>query len=764
MTGLTEELWAHVAAYMPWNFRKAFTNLRVDPYWFPDGQGFWYRRETQDNIEFVIVEASSGETGLAFETMALRDALAAVSTDAEAAARRVELLDRNGLIGLDGHAYHFDGRTLALQDMPRVASNTLRSPDGTRALFRKNGDLWLRDRPSGRETRLTSSAEPHFEWAKSPDQNLETVRIARLGIELPPMAQWAPDGRHVLTYQLDERAVKSLPMVQNIPDDDSRRPILHDLRIAFTGDVELPLAHQAVIDTFTGEIVWQQSGPVHVTESSLIERAETWWSTDSARVFFIDHDRYEQWIALIEMDRKTGITREIIRETSDHFVDVNMEYGHRPNIHILDATNEAIWFSQRDGWAHLYLIDLTDGAIINQVTQGNWVVRDILDVDEKNRTVFFLANGIAKNKTPYQRSLCSADLDTGRVTVLTPEMGDADVAVQYVGWADMVQRERLIGSQASAFSPDCAYFVATHAPCDSLPTSRLRRRDGTLVAELDAAKTTANDLVWPVTFSTLAADNKTEIFAQVWLPEGAAAPASVPLVEMIYPGPQCIEQTLSPFPEDPSEFSKAALANALVHLGIGVLIVDGRGTPFREKALHDMCHGRLDNLGHLNDHAKAIADLCAAYPRIDPARIAIMGHSAGGHAAARAILDYPEVWSAAIATAGSHDPRLYNNCWPEKWQGKLVHHADGTTNYDAADNASRAAELRGALMLGHGDLDDNVHPAQTQRLAAALIAAGKTFEMLITPNDDHHTFSRSPYVVRREIDFLMRHLRPATGR
>ena len=759
MSGLTEELWAQVAPYLPWNFRKAFTNLRIDPYWFPDGQGFWYRRETQGGTEFVIVDAPTGESRLAFETVLILDALAAISTEADAAIGRIELLDRDGLIGLDGCTYHFDGRRLALRDIPRVSSNTLTSPDGTRALLRKDGDLWLRDVASGIETRLTTTAEPHFEWAKSPDQNLETLRIARLGIELPPIAQWAPDGRHVLTYQLDERAVNSLPMVQNIPDDGSRRPLIHDLKIAFTGDVELPMAHQAVIDTLTGAIVWQKDGPVHVTETSLIERAETWWSADSTRVFFIDHDRYEKRISLIEMDRKTGVTREIIRETSDHFVDVNMEYGRRPNICLLDTTNEAIWFSQRDGWAHLYLIDLADGAIKTQITQGEWVVRDILAVDDKARIVFFLAGGIAKNQTPYQRSLCSADLDTGQVTVLTPGLGDTDVAMHLVGWADMVEREGLIGPQASAFSPDRAYFVHTHAPYDGLPTSSLRRRDGSLVADLDSAKSTMNDLIWPKTFGTRAADNRTEIFAQVWLPEGTHAPMTVPMVEMIYPGPQCIEQTLSPFPEDPSEFFKAALANTLVRLGIGVLIVDGRGTPFREKALHDLCHERLDNPGHLNDHAKAIADLCAAYPEIDPARIAIMGHSAGGHAAARAVLDYPDVWCAAIATAGSHDPRLYNHCWPEKWQGRLVHHADGGTNYDAADNASRAAELRGALLLGHGDLDENVHPAQTQRLAAALIAADKNFEMLITPNDDHYTFSRSRYVVRREIDFLLRHLR-----
>ncbi len=763
MTGMTDALWAEIAPLLPWNLRKTFTTLRVDPYWFPDSHGFWYRRKTIGGVDFVVVDAASGKSRNAFSTEALTGALSAVTTDAEAAIDRLELLDRDGLIGLDGRAYQFNGQTVVLRNMPRVDSGVLTSPDGTRALLRRNGDLWAREVENGNEIRLTHSAEPHFEWAKSPDQNLETMRIRREGIKLPPIAQWAPDGRHVLTYQLDERNVRSLPIVQNVPDDGSRRPILHDLRIAFTGDVELPMAHQAVIDTITGAIVWQQGGPVHVTETSLIERAETWWSTDSTRVFFVDHDRYEQCISLVEMNRETGETREIIHETSDHFVDVNMEYARRPNIRILDKSDEAIWFSQRDGWAHLYLIDLTSGAVKRQITQGDWVVRDVLALDEANRTVFFLAGGIAKNQTPYQRSLCSANLDTGDVTILTPEGGDCDVPMQYVGWADLVEREGLIGPQSNPVSPDCAYFVHTYAPFDGMPMSSLRKRDGTLVADLETAQSTTNDLIWPTTFSTLAADNKTKIFSQVWLPEGPHAPASIPMVELIYPGPQCIEQTLSPFPEDSSEFAKAAIANVLVRLGIGVVITDARGTPFREKAMHDLCHGNLHNPGHLNDHAKAIADLCAAYPNVDPARLAIIGHSAGGHAAARALLDYPDTWCAAIATAGSHDPLLYNSCWPEKWQGKLVHLADGSTNYDAADNSSRAGNLRGALLLGHGDIDDNVHPAQTQRLSAALIKAGKTFEMLITPNDDHYSFSRNPYVLRRKIDFLLRHLRPETG-
>lgn len=756
------QAWARALPFMPWSLRPHLHNLRVDPVWFADGHGFWYLRERDDGVEHMLVDAETGTKAPAFDRRAMLAALAALDSDPAQALARLELMDRSGRVVLDGRVYRFDGRALALEQDRQAAPDELLSPDGRFALFRRAGDLWLRCIDSGAQSRLTDSAEAHFEWAKSPDQNLENIRLMRQGVTLPPVALWSPDSRRVLTYQLDERRVRSLPLVQGVPDDGSLRPRLHEFRVAFAGDPVLPMAHQAVIEVSTGRIIQQQGAPQHVTETSILERREAWWAARGDKVYFLDHDRFETRISLMEMDAATGATREVRRETADTFVDVNMEFGRAPNVALLDATNEAIWFSQRDGWAHLYLIDLSDGRIKRQLTKGDWVVRDLLAVNAKEREVVFLAGGLGERDTPYQRKVCAVTLDDAKLRVLTPERGDHDVAMRGVGWADMIAHSTRLTPQPCAVSPGGRYLVATRAPMDGAPVTVLRRIDGTPVTELERSQIGREGIILPQPVTALAADGETPIHSMIWLPEGVgeAADASVPVLEMIYPGPQCIEQPLCAFPADRAEFFKTALAGAIAKLGIAVIITDARGTPFRSKAFHDFCHGRLHDPGCLPDHAAALRALFLRFPALDPGRVAIMGHSAGGHAAARAILAHGDVWQVAVATAGCHNPRIYNHAWPEKWNGPLIPHGDGSDSFTEADNNRLASALRGALLLGHGEMDDNVPPAQTQRFAQALIEADRDFEQLLTPNDDHYSFPKSPYVTRRVTAFLCRHLQP----
>lgn len=759
MAELTEAMWQRALPFTPWMLPQALFNLEVRPCWFPEGERFWYRRETAGGPQYVVVEAASGTKRAAFDHEALKTALA---REPGADFARLEILDvANGeaTIGCDGRSWRFDGRALhRLADRPSSPHESL-SPDGRLVAFRRDGDLWLREVATGAERRLTDTGEPHFEWAKSPDQSLETVSLRRRGIILPPILVWSPDSSRIFTHQLDERRVRRLPLVQNVPEDGSHRPVLHELRVAFTGDEDLPMAHQAIIEVATGRIVAHRGGPVHVSETSGIEKQEAWWSADSSRVFVLDHDRFEREITLVEIDAATGAERRILSETSDTFVDANLRYGAMPNVRILDRTGEVIWFSQRDGWAHLYLADLATGEIKAQITRGEWVVRDLLDVDEAGRRVTFLASGLDVAQ-PYRRLICRAAFDGDDVRVLTPEPGDHGAALQGVGSANILERATSLGPPAAAVSPDRAYVVDTVADLRSLGRTVLRRADGSVVAEIEAAATSLDegDLAWPEAFKAIAADGVTPIHGVIWLPGDFDASRSYPVLDLVYPGPHCTQVPLSAFPAAPLDLREAGLARAIAELGIAVVMIDGRGTPYRSKAFHDVCHGNAQDPGSLTDHVAVLRQLVSERPYLDPARVGIMGHSAGGHAAARAILAHPEVFSVAIATAGCHDLRLYNNCWPEKWQGPLRRDVDGSTNYDAASNAALADRLQGKLLLAHGDMDDNVHPAATQRFAAALIDAGKDFDLFITSNDDHYSFLRNPHVIRRELEFLARNL------
>ncbi|PYE82379.1 S9 family peptidase [Pseudoroseicyclus aestuarii] len=755
MTGLTAQDREAIAPFRPDRRDGLARNLTLAPHWSPGGRGFWYRAETVSGPEYRTVTAATGAQAPAFDHAALR---AALPEGSDFAALEILSLEPGVTFRAGAQIWHWDGASLTPRAPRPNAPDELPSPDGTLVLLRRAGDLWLREVATGEERRLTDSAEAHFEWAKSPDQSLETIHIARQGLRLPPVAIWSPDSRRIFTHQLDERAVRVVPLVQNIPDDGSYAPQIWSLRNAFTGDPDesLPMAHQAVIEVETGEV--RPLRPVHVTETSLIERREAWWSADSARLFYVDHDRFETKLTLCDVDAATGTEREVLAETSASFAEVNPAFGALPNIRLLDRTGEVVWFSQSDGWGHLSLHDLATGARKARITRGDWTVCDLLHVDEDRREAIVLAGSPEDGPDPYLRRILAAPLDGGPARVLAEGAGDHGAHLREVGWPDLLAEAERLGSAPAAVAPDGAHLVETLGTFDALPRHVLRRTsDGAVVAELGEAK---SDINWPLPerLTLTAADGATRLFGLLWQPEGPAPEGGWPLVDMVYPGPQCIQTPRAALTGE--DLPKLAMAAALTRLGFAVLMMDGRGTPYRSKPFHDLCHGNLGDPGFLSDHVAAIRALCAERPALDAGRVGIIGHSAGGHAAARAILEYPGVFHAAVATAGSHESRAYNRCWPEKWQGPLVVAGDGSSSHDAVANAPLAHRLEGALFLGHGDMDENVLPAVTLRLARALDEAGKRYELMIAAGKDHATFKTDPAAWEAQLDFLVRHLAP----
>ncbi|MDQ2065125.1 DPP IV N-terminal domain-containing protein [Xinfangfangia sp. CPCC 101601] len=742
-----------VEARLPTVFPAACHNLSVAPHWLDAGR-FWYRREGATGVEYLLVEAATGEKRAAFDGAAVAAAL-----QDEAAFAALEITSVEGeTIGLaqGRRRWLWRGDVGQLESLPARphADDESLSPDGKWVLSRREGDLWLRPALGGAERRLTDTGAPHFEWAKSPDQSLETILIARRGLRLPPIALWSPDSRKIFTYQLDERAVRRVPIVQNVPEDGSFAPKLYEMRNAFAGDTELPIAHQAVIEIETGRII--PCGPADVTETSGLEKREAWWSGDSGRVFWLEHDRYEREITLVETDSATGAARRVISERAETFVEVNLAYGAMPNIRVLDGSGELVWFSQRDGFAHLYLCDLATGAVKAQITKGDWPVVELLGVDTAQRQVIFLAGAGEGAADPYQRRVCVAGLDGGAMRVLTPEPGDHAPVLRDLGWAEILEANGANGPLASGLSPDGGYIVVTTADAARLGQSWLCRvADGARVAELEQGGCDL-PLVLPERVELLAADGLTRLFGMLWRPRDFDPARQYPLLDLVYPGPQCIQAPRAALPHD--ELTKIAWAQAASAAGMAVLMMDGRGTPYRSRAFHELCHGNLADPGFLSDHVAAFPQLGAGRPWLDLTRIAIMGHSAGGHAAARGILAWPEVYKVAVSTAGSHELRSYNRCWPEKWQGELIRYADGSSNYDSVANALLADRLQGHLLLGHGDMDENVLPSTTLQLAKALELAGKNFDLLLTPNDDHASFKSNPWVIRRILRYLTQKL------
>ncbi|MBW8079232.1 MAG: prolyl oligopeptidase family serine peptidase, partial [Gallionella sp.] len=180
-------------------------------------------------------------------------------------------------------------------------------------------------------------------------------------------------------------------------------------------------------------------------------------------------------------------------------------------------------------------------------------------------------------------------------------------------------------------------------------------------------------------------------------------------------------------------------------------------TPYRSASFHRYWYGDMGD-DTIPDQVTAIKQLAARHPWMNIHRVGIWGHSGGGNATVSAMLHYPDFFKVGWAESGNYDNRDYYYAWGEKWQGLLVKHKNGTTNYDNQASELLAKNLKGHLMLVTGSIDNNVPPSNTFLMVNALMNANKNFSMLVVPNEKHHYESHTPYVTRRCWDFFVRYL------
>ncbi len=756
---------ARVERHLPWVMAKQVRNAQVLPHWIGDSDRFWYRRDSKAGATFLIVDAATGAKVPAFDHERLALALG------EAVGRKIAAGDLgfSGFVftanqqaidfAAHGKSWRFHLTSGKLEPGPwRPSDAELPSPDGRWVAFLKGPDIWVREQATGKQRALTTDGEERWAYGKSPDSNLTTITWKRAGAPPPPALLWAPDSRRVLTHRLDERRVKPLHLHQSVPEDGSVRPVLHEMRVPFPGDEELILAQHLTIEVETGKQIFADAAPQIAGNGSPIERGRVWWSEDGRTAYMLDIGRADKWMRLLRLDTISGKAAPIREERSQTFVEANLSPGDRPNIRTLPGGKEIVWFSQEDGWAHLYLIDGETGKTRNRITEGAWTVRDLLHVDPASRTVLFTAGGLDPDIDPCFRKICQASLDGGPVTVLTPEAADHFVAT--------VQPQLLIvlpldihRPKPAGTSPSGRYVVETESTITTVPVSKLRdTKDGRVIAVLEEADVTEvvrNDWRWPEPVKLKAADGKTDIYGAVWLPTEFDPAKRYPVLDLIYPGPQRTQTPFQSFTADAGGMRTFLFPRAFAELGMIVVTLDGRGTPLRSKAFHDAWYGQMETAGGLEDHIAGLKQLAAERPYMDLDRgVGITGHSGGGFASTRAVFLYPDFFKVAVSSSGNHDQRGYMVQWGEKYQGLMSEGA----SYEAQVNASIAHRFDGKLMLAYADMDDNVAPALTLQVVDALIKANKDFDMLVMPNHNHLSIYRNGYFFRRTFEFFLTHL------
>ena len=608
------------------------------------------------------------------------------------------------------------------------------SPDGNLAAYIDNYNLWVRNLYSNKKRQLTFDGYENYGYSTN-----NAGWIKNDG----PVLKWSPNSDKIATFRQDARKVGEMYLTTT----NVGHPNLQKWKYALPGDENIFEIERLIVDLKSKKIIplkikndYQRSTTTdHIAGRNGV-LLDTQWKDDGSELAFISSTRDHKEAHLQIANSKTGFVKSIHRETTETYY----ESGVRgENWRVLFDSNEFIWYSEKDNWGHLYLYDLKSGELKNQITQGKWLVRTVLHIDENERKIFFTAGG-KEEGNPYHVYFYKVNFDGTELECLTPEKGTHNVIP----------------------SEDWSYFTTTFSTTNNPPKTLLKNRSGDVLKELasaDISQLLKNNWQKPIEFSVKARDNETDIYGLLYLPSFYNENHKYPVLNYIYPGPQSGSIGNYSFSVARRDFQ------ALAELGFVVLGVDAMGTPGRSKSFHDAYYGNMGDNG-LPDNIKAIKDLSKEYKGMDIDRVGIWGHSGGGFASTRAILQYPDFYDVAVSSSGNHDNRNYEADWAEKWQGLLKYIDDDSsdgeenydfrkTNYDNQANQLLAKNLKGKLLLAHGNLDDNVPPYSTLLVVDALIKENKDFDLIIFPNKRHGYGDMNNYFTRRKWDYFVKNLK-----
>ncbi|MEO8452855.1 MAG: DPP IV N-terminal domain-containing protein, partial [Gemmatimonadota bacterium] len=702
-----------------------------DPTWLEDSTRFWYRVPTGRGADFILVDPVRALRRPVFDNARLASAMSVAGDTAfdgtKLPFRTFEFVggDQRVAVRVGKKRYECDlgqyrcvkGDTLTTE----TPAWAIGSPNKQWEAYNYKYNIWIRPKggASKDSIQLTTDGVKDFEYGLDAPSDPTADSTARRR----PALVWSPDSKRLAVERIDERRVRRYAVYSST----GQHPKIFLYPVATPGDSIVPMTDIHVLDVDGRSNVRIQHAPQLASSFGWTGFDQMQWSARSDRVYFITPSRANKKAELSWAEPASGLTHPVLAESLSTFTE-NASGVFTGNWRVSGDGNEVIWWSERDGWGHLYRYDAT-GHLINQVTSGPWLVDRVKHVDPVAKQIYFLALG-RQPEQPYYAHLMRVNFDGTGLTDLTPEPGHHMVS----------------------FVPTGKFFVDGLSRTDLGPVTSLRSAlDGRKV--LDLEKADLNDLSqigWTPArpFVVKARDGVTDLYGFMYLPSQLDTTKKYPVIDHIYPGPQVgsIVQY---------GFGTGGEPRALAELGFVVIEVNAMGTPGRSKAFHDAYFGNMGDNG-LPDHIATIKQLAARHRFIDLDRVGIYGHSGGGFASTDAILRYPDFFKVAVSGSGNHDNRSYIYDWGEKYQGQLKRDSlTGKDNYESQANYLMAGNLKGKLLLMTGDIDTNVHPTMTFRLVDALIKAEKDFDMLVIPDAQH---GLPDYSIKRRWDYFVRWL------
>lgn len=699
-------------------YKKGVYNNPSSFHWLKDDHKLWYTNQTKEGKEFVLVNVESKMRSPAFDQIRLADTLTrkmgrqikpmslpfdkiefsndqkSITFTIDSAKWRLNLSDYKCEIA-EIIEHKKEEQKYWGNFFDETSNEPVKSPDSLWVAFIKNSNVHIKERKTGKEYQLSydgSSGEFYSSYMK-----------------------WSPDSKKLMAYKVRPGEDRQIFFVNSSPEDQLQ-PRLCTRDYRKPGDVLPQRKPQLFLIDAKKHIAINDELFRDQFSLSNIE-----WRKDSRAFTFEFNQRGHQLYRVIEVKAPSGETNVLIEERSKTFID----YSSKKYRYDLDDDKEIIWASERDGWNHLYLYDGVTGKVKNQITEGNWVVREVIHVDEGSRKIIFAASGMDEGHDPYLLHYCSINLDGSGFKRLTTKNAN----------------------HTAVFSGDYKYFVDHYSRVDMPPVTVIRRSaDGKTTMPLEEADITelkANGWKAPEVFTAKGRDGKTDIWGIIVRPSNFNPNKKYPVIEYIYAGPH---SSFVPKSFQPYLWSMHGLAE----LGFILVQIDGMGTSNRSKAFHNVCWKNLKDAG-FPDRIAWIKAAAEKYPYMDISRVGIHGVSAGGQSAAGALIFHPEFYKVAVSSCGCHDNRMDKIWWNEQWMGYPV-----GPQYAESSNVENAYRLQGKLMLMVGEVDDNVDPASTMQFANALIKSNKDFELVIIPGMGHS--AGGEYGERKRRDFFVKHL------
>ncbi len=783
------------AKFSPKKLEKMLFSTSVDPHWLKKSDRFWYTYQTTEGKNWYIVDPIKGEKKLLFDNEKLAMEITKIVKDP---------FDAQNL-GLDSMRFVRDENwiqfevkstqeiekkdTTAKKDAKPVKEkktfyfeyniNTTElieltefkkpkrnqrwaniSPDGNTIVFGKNFNLYYMDKANYEkalinendstiiETKLTTDGIEDFSYYGSgayggggeTNVDKEKNKNKRKSVFL----LWSPDSKYFTTTKTDSRKVKELWVINSIADP---RPTIETYKYWMPGEKESPVDHLMLFDmsnktakelnvsSFKDQDINVWSKPALAANRDDDFRPSIWLGNNT-KFYFSRTSRDLKKIDQCVVDVTTGTVKTLIEERLNTYVEIK-------RLGIVNDGKEFIEWSERDGWAHFYLYD-ENGKLKNQITNGAWHCEDIVGIDEKKRVLYFTANGRENNtevkgkndlstekEDPYYLHVYKVNFDGSGLKLLNE--GNFDHAVN--------------------MNDNNSYFINNYSRVNTVPKSALYNSEGKKIIDLETADFTslfAAGYKFPEPFKVKAADGITDLYGVMYKPFNFDATKKYPIIEYVYPGPQTEAVNKS--------FSRGMdRVDRLAQLGFVVITIGNRGGhPARSKWYHNYGYNNLRDYG-LADKKAAAEQLADRFSFIDINKVGIHGHSGGGFMSTAAMLVYPNFFKVAVSNAGNHDNSIYNRWWSEKHHGvKEVISEKGDTSfvYSIDKNPDVAKNLKGRLLLIHGEIDNNVHPANTMRVVNALINANKRFDMLLLPTQRHAFGNMTEYWFWKTADYF----------